>query len=189
MTKYAFCFTLKALFALKILFIFLWLFCHVEEQLGQKDNFNFKIYDVATWGTNNCNTRIVQYLKKKRQLNNEIWPVNKQNITWGTFFYEKSFTNYGGETIPWPFRKSQIWVYFWINSASLSNLCTVCFYCMPSPRLSKYFETKLVPLPQFLHDFWRKMFLFLYSVDWPNFIVPLSLLREILGNFCIAIAY
>ena len=186
MTKYAFCFTLKALFALKILFIFLWLFCHVEEQLGQKDNFNFKIYDVATWGTNNCNTRIVQYLKKKRQLNNEIWPVNKQNITWGTFFYEKSFTNYGGETIPWPFRKSQIWVYFWINSA---NLYTVCFYCMPSPRLSKYFETKLVPLPQFLHDFWRKMFFFLYSVDWPNFIVPLSLLREILDNFCIAIAY
>ena len=31
------------------------------------------------------------------------------------------------------------------------------------------------------------MFLMLYSIDWPNFIVWLPLLLEILGNICIAI--
>ena len=33
------------------------------------------------------------------------------------------------------------------------------------------------------------MFLKLYSNNWSNFIVWLSLLCEILGNMCIAIAY
>ena len=33
------------------------------------------------------------------------------------------------------------------------------------------------------------MFLMLYSINWPNFIVWLPLLLEILGNMCIAIVY
>ena len=32
--------------------------------LDYKDKVNFKIYDVTTWETNNCNTHIVQYLRK-----------------------------------------------------------------------------------------------------------------------------
>ena len=39
----------------------------------------------------------------------------------------------------------------------------------------------------FLYDFSRKMFLILYSINWPNFIVWLPLIFEILGNICIAI--
>ena len=35
--------------------------------------------------------------------------------------------------------------------------------------------------------FSRKMFLMLHSINWPNFIVLLSLLLEILGNMCITI--
>ena len=35
---------------------------------------------------------------------------------------------------------------------------------------------------RFLHNFWTKIFLLLYSVTWPNFIVSLPLLRDILGN-------
>ena len=42
---------------------------------------------------------------------------------------------------------------------------------MASWGLSKYIETKLIFLPHFLHNFWRKIFLLLYSVNWPNFIV------------------
>ena len=39
----------------------------------------------------------------------------------------------------------------------------------------------------FLHDFWRKIFPLLCILYWPNFIVTLPLLREILGNMCIVI--
>ena len=45
----------------------------------------------------------------------------------------------------------------------------------------------LVSLPHFLHKFWRKIFILLYSMNWPNFIAWLPLLCEILGNMCIAI--
>ena len=40
----------------------------------------------------------------------------------------------------------------------------------------------LVSSPHSVCDFSRKMFLMLYSINWPNFIVWLPLLLEILGN-------
>ena len=46
---------------------------------------------------------------------------------------------------------------------------------------------ELVFLPYFPHNFWRKIFLLLYSIHWPNFIVWFPLLCEILDNMCIAI--
>ena len=39
----------------------------------------------------------------------------------------------------------------------------------------------------FVYNFSTKMFLMLYSINWPNFIAWLLLLLEILGNMCIAI--
>ena len=39
----------------------------------------------------------------------------------------------------------------------------------------------------FVHGVSRKMFLMLYSINGPNFIVWLSLLLEILGNICVVI--
>ena len=47
---------------------------------------------------------------------------------------------------------------------------------------------ELVFLPHFRHKYWRKIFVLLYSINWPNFIVWLPWLCEILGNMCIAIA-
>ena len=47
--------------------------------------------------------------------------------------------------------------------------------------------TELLSPPQFVHDFSRKMFLMLHSINWPSFIVWCSLLLEILGNMCITI--
>ena len=35
-----------------------------RKQLNKKAQFNFKIYDVTNWETNNYNTHIAQYLKK-----------------------------------------------------------------------------------------------------------------------------
>ena len=39
----------------------------------------------------------------------------------------------------------------------------------------------------FAHDFSRKIILILHSINWPHFIVWLSLLLKILGNICIKI--
>ena len=45
----------------------------------------------------------------------------------------------------------------------------------------------IVSPAHFVYDFSIEMFLMLYSIDWPNFIVWLPLLLEILGNMCITI--
>ena len=46
------------------------IFCH--EIFDHIAKFNFKIYDVIYRETNNYNTHIAQYLKKRKQLDNEI---------------------------------------------------------------------------------------------------------------------
>ena len=89
-------------------------------------------------------------------------------------FLEKSYTKCGEETNP--FLTNQSLAYFWTNSLKFYR---VCFYCM--------LNWQLVSLSHFVHDFWRKPFILLYSINWPNFIVWLLLLREILWNMCIVI--
>ena len=56
--------SLKNLSFLKIFNFLSLLFGHVEKRRDYKDKVDFKIYDVTTWLTNNCNARTVQYLKK-----------------------------------------------------------------------------------------------------------------------------
>ena len=46
---------------------------------------------------------------------------------------------------------------------------------------------RIVSPALFVHDFSTKMFLMLYSTNWPNFIARLPLLLEILCNMCIAV--
>ena len=46
---------------------------------------------------------------------------------------------------------------------------------------------EIVSSADFVYDFSTKMFLMLYSINWPNFIAWLPLLLEILGNMCIDI--
>ena len=47
----------------------------------------------------------------------------------------------------------------------------------------------IVPLPHFVYDFSRKVFLLLYHIKWPSFIVWLPLLLEIWGNNCITVFF
>ena len=64
MMKTTFYFILKVLFLLKV---FKFLFNHfgdVEKGLDWKPKVYFKMYDVKTLETNNCNASIDQYLKK-----------------------------------------------------------------------------------------------------------------------------
>ena len=55
------------------------------------------------------------------------------------------------------------------------------------PHLNLFFlkKNKLASLPYFLHEFWRKVSVMVYSINWPKFIVWLFLLYEILGNICL----
>ena len=66
------------------------------------------------------------------------------------------------------------------------QVLTTCFYL--TWRLF-FFKggLGLVFLSNFLHDFWRKIFLTLYAIKWLNLIAWLPLLLEILGNMCIII--
>ena len=120
-----------------------------------------------------------------------------------TFFLKNRIQNAVNILFPDSFLKKQDWAYLWINSLTFY---TVCFYCMPSWGLWKHTETKLQTtyfylnkafwknkkrsgtssLSHFQHDFWRKIFLLLYSITRPNFIFWLPLLREIQCNMCIA---
>ena len=45
----------------------------------------------------------------------------------------------------------------------------------------------IVSPAHFAYDFWTKIFLILYSINWPNFVAWLPLLLGIFCNICIAI--
>ena len=101
---------------------------------------------------------------------------------------EKLFTD--------PFLKNFNWAYSWINSL---KFYTVFFYCMTSWGLSKFVQlaftfcksflknknSSRTSLPSSFSAWLLKTLLIFYY--WPNFIVCLPLLREILGNMCIVI--
>ena len=123
-------------------------------------------------------------------------------------FIEKSFANVMQKLVPDLFLKIKI--EHISNSLMINSLkiYTVYFYSLPSWGLLKHTETKLqnifflphiklfwkikrgqglVFLPHFPDNFWRKIFLLSYYINWPSFIVWLALLREIMGNILIAI--
>ena len=69
-----------------------------------------------------------------------------------------------------------------------TKLQTTCFYViMLFYKIKRGLE--LVSLPHFVHNFWRKIFILLYSINPSSFIVWLLLLREILGDMCIVIVW
>ena len=77
MMKNALYFTIKSVFDLKIFKFLSQLFGHAEKRFDQKVKVNFKIYDVTSCVTGNCNGYITQYLTKQRQREEEIRPVNR----------------------------------------------------------------------------------------------------------------
>ena len=68
-----------------------------------------------------------------------------------------------------------------------TKLQAICFYLMLSIFLKIKGSLELVSLIYFLHKFWRKIFLLLYSINWPSFRIWLFLIREILCNMSIAL--
>ena len=130
----------------------------------------------------------------------QLLECNMRNI-----FPEQSCTNCDGKTCHRLFSE-ELKLSISLDISSL-KFHTICFYCLASCGLSKFIKTKLqttcfhlisgffkltkrglelVFQTQFLHNFWRKIFL-LYSINWPIFTVWLPLFCEILGNMCIKI--
>ena len=145
---------------------------------------------------------LISEVKATRQWHLVSW----LHITWGTFLLKNHTQNVVKKLFPDSYLKSQNWAYLWINIVKFK---TVCFYFTLIWGLSKYSEIELaadhlllpniklfkktisslelISLPHCLHNFWRKIFLLLYSINWPNFIAWLPLIREILSNMCIVI--
>ena len=127
------------------------------------------------------------------------------NITRQIFF----FKNYAENKAVWLFldlflifQKSLIWggskwtaAYFQYISIALNlsyseNKLYKLLHYWSRDMLNFHFSEKrlgLVSPPHFVYNFSRKMFLMLYSINWPHFIVWLPLRLEILGNMCIKI--
>ena len=120
----------------------------------------------------------------------QLIECNMRNI-----FLEKSYAKCSGETNPRPFSEK---LKLGISLTHSLKFYTVCFYWMPCwglqttcfylirlfQKINKGLE--LVCLSHFLQKFWRKLFLLLYCINRPRFIVWLPLLREISANMCIA---
>ena len=116
----------------------------------------------------------------------------------------KNYTQNAVEKLfPEPLLKNQNWAYLWIVWSFIqfvllhSKLRTIKIYWnwaayhLSLPHILHFWKTKrrlkLVSLPHFFYDFWRKIFLLSYSIIWPNFIAWLPLIHETLSNICIAI--
>ena len=133
----------------------------------------------------------------------QLVEYNMRNI-----FVEKSYTTCDEKTITRPFSK-QNWANLWINSL---KFYTVCFYCIPNWGLWKHIESKLqitcFHLIQIFFIFLKTKVVWNYllasfsvcflnktclcyfcSINWPNFIVWLPSLREILGHMFIVIVF
>ena len=61
-------------------------------------------------------------------------------ISWETFFLKNHVENVVEELFPDSLLENQNWAYLWIICL---KFYTVCFYCVPSWGLAKYFKTKL----------------------------------------------
>ena len=92
--KNYFCFTLKALFVLKIFKFLSGLFGHVEKTARLERLRNL-------WHHNMVNKQL-QYTYISRTKRNQTMKFD-QNITWKTFLFLKSYTKCGEETISGPF--------------------------------------------------------------------------------------
>ena len=123
-----------------------------------------------------------------------------KDITWETFVFGKIIWKDGmAKLFPDSFlKKNKNWTYLWINSL---KSYTVCFYYMPGWGLSIYIKTKLQTTCLYLIYsfckkkrrsgtsfpasfsvwFFKKNISLILFINWPNAIVWLSLLYEILG--------
>ena len=130
----------------------------------------------------------------------QLIDYNMRNI-----FLKKSYIKCDAETSPRPFSE-KLKLSISLDQESKISCSLFLLYAKPKaieicwnyaadylhlPHIKLFFQKEwgleLGSLPYFLHNFWSKIFLLIYSINWPSFIIWLSLLRETLGNMCIVI--
>ena len=202
MMKNAFCFILKALYLLKRFKFLSWLFGRVRENnLIRKIRLTSE-FMTSRPGYQTIATHILANISRRNQTMKlvQLIEYNKINI-----FLQKLYGKWSREASSRPlfvFWKSLIWgkskcsaAYFLYISIALNlaynkNKLHETLDHWVKDMLSFNFSEKglgLVSPPHFAYDISRKMFLMLHFIDWPNFIVWLFLLLEILDNMCITI--
>ena len=120
------------------------------------------------------------------------------------FFLKNHTQNVVENLVPNPFLKNQNWAYLWISSPKFTQFVYIVCQVEGSRNILKLscrpltFTSSKAFLKSkkrsgtsisasFCAWFFKKNFLSLYSIDWPNFIAWLLLFREILGNIWIVI--
>ena len=127
------------------------------------------------------------------------------NITRETFFLKDHTQNVTEKLFPDPFLKNRNWVYLLINSRIVLYrfffiVCKFKVYwnivkasCRPfaftlhNAFLKTEKRSGTCHFDLFSAWFWSKIFFLLYSINWPNLLVWLPLIWEILSNTCIVI--
>ena len=114
-------------------------------------------------------------------------------------FLEKSYIKFGGKTSPRSFSKksefnksldkqSEIFYSLFLLHLQVEGYRNILkLRCRPLAFSENKNSLEIIPLPHFLHDFVRKIFLMLQSINWLHFIVWSPLLLETLGNVCIVV--
>ena len=129
----------------------------------------------------------------------QLIEYNVRNI-----FLEKSYINWGGKTSPRPFSKklklsisldqqpkvlySLFILYVQVKGYqnTLKPTCRPLAFTSCNAFAKNKGSPKLVSLPYYLHVFLKNIS-HVYSINWPNFIVWLPWLLEMLDNLCIVI--
>ena len=127
---------IKILKHIKIYKFLFWLFVHLQKQLDRRDLVGFKISDITTWLTNNCNTlpsisrtrgyQTIQFI--------QLIEYNLRNI-----FLKKSYTKCGWEAILFKIIEIEH-----ISGSAVWNFIQFVFIVYPSRGLLKYIETKVL---------------------------------------------
>ena len=96
-----FLFQLKSSFCSQDFQIFVLTFCWCRKTAWLGRQGNFKIYDVTTWETNNCNTHIVIISRHKGHKTMKFGQLIEYSMRY--IFLENSYAKCGEETISRPF--------------------------------------------------------------------------------------
>ena len=130
----------------------------------------------------------------------------QKNITREIFFFKNHAENEAGRLVPDFFffflKKSFIWGKCKWSAAKFQSVLIVLNLPNNNNKIYKTLEywsrdtlnfdflkkgQGIVSPPHFVYESSKKMFLKLYSINWPNFIAWLHLLLEMLVNMCISI--
>ena len=184
--KNTFCFILKAFFVLKIFNTF---WSYRKNSLTRKIKLTANLM-MSQPGQQTIAIHILTNISRSKGNQTvklgQLIEYNKRNI-----FLQKLCKKWGREISPlFVFKKSFQYVSIALKLAynKIKRYKTLDY--RSRDKLNFNFSEKglgLVSLSHFVYNFSRKMFLMLHSINWPNFIVRLLLLLEILGSMWINI--